>query len=430
LGGEKDRTTGEHVLADRGRVTTSYTYDVMDHLTDVNMTRLYPATGTFPQHRTFEYAPGLNLVGYASIGPDMWRETNPETGEITYEYNSAHRVVTRTDAKKQQRQYSYDTYGRVTQARRYVLTNGQLQEQLEQRVDYHYDGNPLDSAYSQNVWGRLGAVEFHNEAQGSAERFSYQYSYNQAGRVTNQRMRVTPRANQRGVATPVNLEASYGWDNEGRMTSLTGPSDGPVESYTYDALGRPTSGGATYNDAGQLWTFNGVTRSYNSLGQVTRMTAPGTMDVEYRYTAGKNNGRIASVKDYITGEDVSYEYDRLNRLVHAETTDASWGTNYVYDGWGNLTNKTPTKGSPPSLAVNYDPALNMTVGSPLPSVVPQYLLLEFRCRRPAAAGESDDVDDGRRRPESGGRDVRQRGKEGLLERQRELPGIRRSGDGL
>jgi RHS repeat-associated protein len=357
--------------------TTSYIYDVMNHLTDVDMPRPDPATGTFHQRRKFEYAPGFNLGGYASIGPDMWRETNPETGTITYEYNSAHRVVTRTDAKNQQRQYSYDAYGRVTQARRYVLSNGQLQEQLEQRVDYHYDSNPLDGPYSQNAWGRVTAVEFRNEIAGRPEKFSYQYSYNQAGRVTNQRMRVTPGADQLGVIRPFNLEAAYGWDNEGRMTSLTGPSDGPLESYTYDALGRPTSGGATYNDAGQLWTFNGVTRSYNSLGQVTRMTAPGTMDVEYRYTAGQNNGRIASVKDYITGEDVSYQYDSLNRLVHAETVDAAWGTTYTYDGWGNLTNKRRTKGTPPELAINYDPALNMQAGSPLPSVVPQYYSLNF-----------------------------------------------------
>jgi len=106
--------------------TTSYTYDVMNHLTGVDMPRPYPATGTFTQHRTFQYAGGLYPGGYSSIGPEMVSETNPETGTITYAYDANHRMITRTDAKGQQRQYSYDAYGRVTQVRHYVWSNGQF----------------------------------------------------------------------------------------------------------------------------------------------------------------------------------------------------------------------------------------------------------------------------------------------------------------
>ena len=59
----------------------------------------------------------------------------------------------------------------------------------------------------------------------SDEPFAYLYSYNQAGRVTKQRLAVTPGGvNQ----TPANLEATYTWDNEGRMTSMTAPSGNPA----------------------------------------------------------------------------------------------------------------------------------------------------------------------------------------------------------
>jgi len=46
--------------------------------------------------------------------------------------------------------------------------------------------NPCNSGYSQNAWGRLAAVNFDigTEAPGCV----YQYSYNQAGRVTAQKM--------------------------------------------------------------------------------------------------------------------------------------------------------------------------------------------------------------------------------------------------
>ena len=42
--------------------------------------------------------------------------------------------------------------------------------------------------------------------------FSYMYSYNQAGRVTAQHMSYSSDA--------VHFDAAYGWDTEGRMTSI------------------------------------------------------------------------------------------------------------------------------------------------------------------------------------------------------------------
>src|ERR1035441_7668214 len=93
-----------------------------------------------------------------------------------------------------------------------------------------------------------------------------------------------------------------------------------------DANSNPVAS-ATYGVAGQLstlWTNDGVTetRTYNSLMQMTRQTAIvqpwgygslTVMDMEYRYTAGQNNGRIAQSKDWVSGEEVSYTYDSLKR---------------------------------------------------------------------------------------------------------------------
>jgi RHS repeat-associated protein len=82
------------------------------------------------------------------------------------------------------------------------------------------------------------------------------------------------------------------------------------------------------------------------------------MDMQYNYTAGQNNGRIASSQDYISGETVQYAYDGLLRLASAQTTGTQWGEAYTYDGFGNLTGKTPTQGSAPALSVSYNPATN------------------------------------------------------------------------
>jgi RHS repeat-associated protein len=82
------------------------------------------------------------------------------------------------------------------------------------------------------------------------------------------------------------------------------------------------------------------------------------MDMQYVYPAGQNNGRVSQTIDGVTGETVSYTYDGLNRLSTAQTADSSWGQAYTYDGWGNLSGKTVTKGTAPTYSATPDPTRN------------------------------------------------------------------------
>jgi len=69
-----------------------------------------------------------------------------------------------------------------------------------------------------------------------------------------------------------------------------------------------------YNVSGQLtqmrWfnlTGGGSqteTRQYNALGQMTRLTVPGQLDLEYRFSANANDGKLTSQKNFITGEEL------------------------------------------------------------------------------------------------------------------------------
>src|SRR4029077_2068877 len=99
--------------------------------------------------------------------------------------------------------------------------------------------------------------------------------------------------------------------------------------------------------------------TYNSIGQMTRLTVPSGIDIEYKYPATLNNGKISSEKDWQSGEEVTYTYDSLNRLQSAATLDPSgWGQSYTYDGFGNLTQQNVTQGSAPPLNVTYDATTN------------------------------------------------------------------------
>ena len=103
------------------------------------------------------------------------------------------------------------------------------------------------------------------------------------------------------------------------------------------------------------------------------------------YTAGQNNGRIVQSVDGVAGETVNYTYDALNRLATAGTTNGTWGQAFAYDGFGNLTGKTVTQGSAPTLSVSFDPVTNHQNGQSYDANGnPTWGVLEVR------RGESDD----------------------------------------
>jgi RHS repeat-associated protein len=121
--------------------------------------------------------------------------------------------------------------------------------------------------------------------------------------------------------------------------------------------------GVQYGPANELLqiTYGAVseTRTYNSLLQLTSIYT-GNVNAQYTYTAGQNNGRMASAT--VSGEQVVYTYDSLNRLILAETTGPTWGQAFVYDGFGNLLQKNTTKGSPPGMNYTVDATTNRLQG--------------------------------------------------------------------
>jgi RHS repeat-associated protein len=350
-----------------GTVATNYTYNNANQLIQVSMARAH-----INQTRTFQWT-----------GSDLTSTTNPENGTVTYTYDGAHHVTQRSDAKGQQTNYTYDINGRLTLTQH--LVGGTVDP--TQTITYYYDSLPgngyqapfqnLPSGCCSNTAGRLAAVQFVNSNPNvrqngyDVNQLFYVYSYSQAGRVTMQDLRLTGA----GYASPLDLYASYAWDNMGRMTSLSYPLSGPQVAMNYDAMSNLSSetqapcqsqfqdGGcqtwgsstplanASYNFAGQLTMLNypggfgQETRGYNSLMQLTSI-ASSKISMTYNFSATQNNGRIVSSADAVTGENVSYTYDSLNRLIAAASTGVQWSESYSYDGFGNMTGKTSTKGTP------------------------------------------------------------------------------------
>ena len=364
---------------------STYTYDLVNHLTGVSMTR--PGFST-AQTRSFAYS-GNNLTS----------ATNPENGTVSYTYygsgyNGFGKIATRTDAKGQEVVYTYDSYSRLSEVQRYP-TSGT--EDVCQREVYYYDGSsPSGSAYPANAAARLSAVQYWGGYNTTVlptcdTTFTEMYTYATSGAPVGKQLQVARTLEwasySEWVPESVTLSATFSYDNEGRMTGETYPTDNSGTtanlSYTFDSMGRLNTmtdniasktliTGASYGPANELlsvtggsyggaWAYGvGETRTYNSLKQLTEIVS-GTystpLSITYNYPSTGNNGRIGSQTDGVSGEQVTYTYDTLNRLEKAANQSGFsrlWGQQFTYDGFGNLTEVSVTQGSAPTLSATYD----------------------------------------------------------------------------
>ena len=344
---------------------TSYTYDMLNHLTLVTMTR----AGT-TQTRTFSYNTAMQLqsVGTPETG------TATANGSVSYTYNADGTPATQTDAKGVVKTYAYDNYQRVT---------GVTYSVAGANYTMSYDSDPADTAgtFATNTWGRLGEVSWGtcSNSVPTSRSYTEEYSYDISGDVIAKRVSIYKGGNC--ASAPAQITANFLYDSEGKLISTTYPSvnGGSANTTalnTYDSMSRlqgvstteklPSSGpcndsyngaiawasSANYTVANQLASFtrfSGVYQSpscvdnfltaneffkYNVNNQLadieTNVASTGGLRLQnaqmdgsnyilagYNYSATQNNGQITSMQDGREGYSVTYQYDLLKRLVSA-----------------------------------------------------------------------------------------------------------------
>ena len=310
---------------------TNYTYDILGHLIQVQMPRTINGQ-IVTQTRSWTYSSTTQLL--SSV-------TQPETRTVAFTYNGDGTLATKTDAKSQQTQYTYDVYGELTQIARGTVSGGTFTENASQRVNYTYG----QQGASNNAAGRPQTITYAGpDGLGITE--SYQYT--PAGDVLNKSLTLGGSA----------LSTTYGYDSEGRVTTIQYPyTTGSPTTYTYgfDSMGRLNTmtdqnsnqlvSGVVYNQADQLLSISGTalneSRIYNANAQLIELVS-GVYHYKYNYSTTQNNGRIQSIQDVASGETVVYQYDSLNRLSSATGTgdpQGNWSQTFAYDGFGNLVQK-------------------------------------------------------------------------------------------
>ena len=324
-----------------GTLTTTYTYDWMNHLTGVSMPR-----GSAVQTRTFVYSDAGLLTSAA----------NPENGTVLYYYNTDNTLQYKHDAKGQDTVYTYDTQKRVTMIQRYPSGKNGTEDSC-QRVTHTYDTNSVNPSFSQYSQKRLTTAQYSVCAPGRITPVTEMYSYHAAGSVTSKQLQFQRCS---GTCSTVYQKADYTYDSAGRTAtygisgSLTNTSQAPpvpiVYTYGYDSMGRPATltdnfaqwatGGQNiiwakngqYDFAGRMTSLQTLSAVYYPLFQTTYTTQQMTWNVngqltsqnwgaggvQYVYSSTQNNGQITQAVDTLSGETIGYQYDALKRLISAE----------------------------------------------------------------------------------------------------------------
>jgi RHS repeat-associated protein len=335
--------------------TTTYTYDALDDLINVNQSGLA---------RKFTYDSLKRLV----------TAQTPESGTINYTYDSNGNAVTRQDARFNTTM-AYDKLNRLIQ-RSYTDPNTST-------VSLCYDGLTTATSYNGAVNVTCsGATALTNvnavrrltwEGNGSSS--SAYKSFDQMGRVSTHA--------QTTAGTPYSF--SYAYNVDGQLERETYPGGRKVQS-CYDTAGRPdqlqnVSGASPFNYVSQVTysppisnggsaikaiTLGDVVGGQQSI-QETYSSSPDRLQL-YRVTVASlsqtfltltygycpsgsscttNNGNVLSQQLQRPGGSWTdtYCYDAVNRLTAGlETGTGSWMEGYQYDAFGNRWVSNPTQG--------------------------------------------------------------------------------------
>lgn len=170
------------------------------------------------------------------------------------------------------------------------------------------------------------------------------FTYDSLNRV---RTKQYPKAGGTGTVTYNYDEAAYA-HSLGRLTSMLDESGSTT--WGYDISGRPAT--VTKSVDGIAYP---VSRLYDGLGRVTRITYPDSFPVDYRYDLGGNLSEVVYFAQFIdynasgqpgaisyaNGATTWFQYNPFNlRLVGLENDSPDWildSFGYLYDNKGNLT---------------------------------------------------------------------------------------------
>jgi RHS repeat-associated protein len=302
---------------------TSYSYDILGNLTQVNQ-------GV--QTRTFTYNSLARLM----------TANNPESGTISYGYDANGNLTSKTDARNVVTSYTYDAFNRVltrsysdgTPTVNYTYENTGIAYSKGKltKVSTTIPGTSslLETKYT--GFDNLGRV-LASEQVTDGQTFGFAYQYNLSGALVSK-------------TYPSGRVVTNQFEADGDLSQVNGQLSGTNKNY---------AGGFSYNAMGavssmQLGNGRWENAQFNSrlqptqLGLGTSSNDQSLWKVNYDYGTTDNNGNVKG--QTITVPSINpliqtFTYDSLNRIKSAkeETSNnpQTWKQTFQYDRYGNRT---------------------------------------------------------------------------------------------
>jgi RHS repeat-associated protein len=305
-------------LWDANANQTTYEYDGHDRVRKIRFPNASGGGSSTTDYEQYSYDANSNVI----------EDQRRDGATIAYGYDNLSRVSSMDPSSGDTVSYTYDNFSRLTQA---AFTGHTLTFGYDQLSRNTGAGGPQGNvSYQYDLAGRRTRMDW----PGSPSLYAL-YDYDLTGAVTAIR--------ENGVTSGDGVLASYAYDNLGRRVStVRAGGNGATTTYDYDAAGR------LEELAQQLDSPNAVSFDfgYNTASQAIDRDRTATNSA-YVWPQPANNVQNATANG-------------LNQIAQQS------GTNFTYDGRGNLTSATGTPTyqydvynrltGAGSATLNYDPA--------------------------------------------------------------------------
>lgn len=278
-----------------------------------------------------------NTTSYAYTGPNLTSITPPSGGKTTLAYNQVGEL-TKTTGPLSSQSFGYDEAGNRTTV---VTLDG--------------TGHPVNDKGSIESYDEAGdlvsATDAVGTATGSAADYTTTWSYDADG-------------NMLSTTTPGPRTTSYTYDAAGDLAAATDPT-GATTTYSWDETTRTekrttdasATNSQTYDPSGDLLsqtgpTGQGTSYTYNADGLTSSTTSADDVTVRQTYDL---DGDPVLVTD-TAGNVVSRQYDAQGRMTREDSDGAVTLT--AYDAAGNVVSTTDPDGNVST--ATYSPAGQVT----------------------------------------------------------------------
>jgi RHS repeat-associated protein len=333
---EQNPSTG---VPDPLNYQTTYSYDVLDNLIQVNQG---------DQLRTFVY----DALSRSTS------QTTPEAGTVTFTYNDASEVLRRTDARGVETHYKYDSLNRPVQVW-YTGVGGDDAGTIRPAL-------PSGIAATSDV-----TINYNNYTSSQSGNGQVNQVTDQAGNETYVYDSLARLLRKTRVIDAQSYQTEYLYNTANQVTTLIYPSGKRVRT-NHDSRGR-TSGLDKVDSSGNVLGNYMTSIGYNTAGQVTSVALPNGVNEAYGYSADRlqltsqtatkgstlmsltysysglggtfgtgttagNTGQLVSITGTINNQsrNQGFAYDNVGRLLSA-TGWSAWTRRFAYDRWGNRT---------------------------------------------------------------------------------------------